>query len=594
MNRFKNMRLKAKLLVSFFIVVLFSIVIGVMGMISMAYLERASEVMYRENAMAMSHLATMYDTLASQRICLSNMAIFRSADPSFAADEADSLKEKEALYDETFREYVALVSNEDEQALCDTMDRLYYQDFKEIKSDAISAVASGSSAAITSAIKKVDDMGAEVSGYMDEAFALNVQLADAHAASNTKLFRDRSILLIAAMVVVALVSGILAFTIAGLIGKPMGYIRALLDQMAERGKLEVDPDLKQKIINNSDYRDELGVSMMSLRRMIEHMQSMAGHMSSIAAGNLTEEIKALGREDTLGAALTGMSDNLNNALNEIRMSAAQVAAGSQQVAQASQTLATGAGEQAATIEEFTATVTLIQNMAEENTQIATDTLKDVRDSEHLMNECADKMQQMLEAMRDIDEKSQSISKVIKVIDDIAFQTNILALNAAVEAARAGQHGKGFAVVADEVRNLASKSADAAKETASLIESSSRSVADGNAIVTKVNESLQAVGAISNKNAESIEKLHGASSRQSESMAEIGSAISQLSSVVQANSATAEETAASAQEMSAQSAVMNGVVSRFKVRAELTGAGPGQLRYEYAHSLAAPVQGDDKY
>jgi methyl-accepting chemotaxis protein len=568
------------------------------GINDMARLQNADEIMYRENAMAMSHLATMYDTLASQRICLSNMAIFRTADPGFAAEEADSLKEKESLFDAAFREYGELLSNDEEQTLYDTMDRLYYQDFADIKADAINALASGGASAIPAAVKRVDDMGAEVSGYMDEAFALNVELADGNAASNAALSKKSTILLIAVMAAVVVVSCILAFAMAGIISKPMGYIRSLLDQMAERGKLEVDSDLEKNIIDNSVYKDELGTSMMSLRRMIEHMQSIAGYMTAIASGDLTEEIDALGGDDTLGAALREMNGKLNGAFGEIRAAASQVASGAQQVAQVSQTLATGAGEQAATIEEFTATITFMQGMTEENTQTATDTLKDVRSSENLMNECADKMQQMLDAMRDIDEKSQSISKVIKVIDDIAFQTNILALNAAVEAARAGQHGKGFAVVADEVRNLASKSADAAKETATLIESSSQSVSEGNAIVAKVNESLQAVGAISNKNAESIDKLHEASLRQSTSMAEIGNAIAQLSAVVQANSATAEETAASAEEMSAQSSILNGVVNRFKVRENAGDSSFGRLRaaashHDYANSLA-PVRSDDKY
>jgi methyl-accepting chemotaxis protein len=189
-------------------------------------------------------------------------------------------------------------------------------------------------------------------------------------------------------------------------------------------------------------------------------------------------------------------------------------------------------------------------------------------------------------MQDIDEKSQRIANVIKVIDDIAFQTNILALNAAVEAARAGQHGKGFAVVSDEVRNLASKSAGAAKETAALIESSLHSVADGNTIVTKVSDSLQSVGAISDKNAASIEHLYEGSTQQSTSMAEINTAITQLSSVVQANSATAEETAASSEEMSAQSAVLNEIVSRFKLHRD---APETAASSQYAGGYAAPAE-----
>jgi methyl-accepting chemotaxis protein len=259
-----------------------------------------------------------------------------------------------------------------------------------------------------------------------------------------------------------------------------------------------------------------------------------------------------------------MLANLNSMFGEINIAASQVASGSSQIAQASTNLATGAGEQAATIQEFTATVSEVHRMAEDNTNMATDVLKDVRESGSLMNECTNEMDRMLRAMQLIDEKSQQISNVIKVIDDIAFQTNILALNAAVEAARAGQHGKGFAVVSDEVRNLASKSAGAAKETAELIESSLHSVAEGNTIVCKVNDSLQAVGSISDRNAESVEKLYNGSISQSSSMSEINTAILQLSSVVQANSATAQETAASSQEMSAQSAMLNDVVSRFKL------------------------------
>jgi methyl-accepting chemotaxis protein len=172
---------------------------------------------------------------------------------------------------------------------------------------------------------------------------------------------------------------------------------------------------------------------------------------------------------------------------------------------------------------------------------------------------------MLAAMQAMNNASANISNIIKVIDDIAFQTNILALNASVEAARAGQHGKGFAVVADEVRNLSAKSADAAKETAALIEQSIKNTNEGGKIVVRVDESLRAIADIAQLNANQISEMNESSRGQSDAMEQVASDITQLSSVVQSNSATAEETAASSEEMSAQAEMLNEVVARFRLR-----------------------------
>jgi len=239
------------------------------------------------------------------------------------------------------------------------------------------------------------------------------------------------------------------------------------------------------------------------------------------------------------------------------------ASASKQIADGAQLLAHGSTEQAASTEELSSTVAEIIKMANENSQLATAALGGMRDADKLTAVCTGQMSQMISAMKVIDEKSKSVLKTTKIIDDIAFQTNILALNAAVEAARAGQHGKGFAVVAGEVRNLASKSAKAAKEISALLESSARSVEDGNSLVERVSTSLQSVDEIELKNAEQIARVQSISVSQSEAMERINAGIDQIAQIVQQNSANAEESAASSEELSAQARFLEELIHGFR-------------------------------
>ena len=350
-----------------------------------------------------------------------------------------------------------------------------------------------------------------------------------------------------------------------IITKPLVTLTDFMIKASSTGDLTLSPDDMDTISSYSEVKDELGQCIKACSAFIEHVVEIGKAMRVVADGDLTAKFTILSDHDEIGLAVNMLEDNLSQMFFGISTSAKQVSTGSKQIANGAQALAQGSTEQSSAVEELSATIAEINSSAQESEKTSTAALNEVREVGQLMAACMENMRLMLDAMRTIGDKSKDIVKTTKVIDDIAFQTNILALNAAVEAARAGQHGKGFAVVAEEVRNLASKSANAAKETASLIESSTQSVEDGNRIVEKVNESLQSVVELSQSNAEKIESVQTMSAKQSEAMSHVTTGIDQVAQVIQQNSATAEESAAASEEMSGQSTMLESLVAQFKLR-----------------------------
>ena len=340
------------------------------------------------------------------------------------------------------------------------------------------------------------------------------------------------------------------------IGKPLQTISEASSKLAD-GDIDIRIDTGRK--------DEIGVLARQFENMAKSLREQQSILSDIADGNYAGSIQIRSDRDAVNMAISTMLDSNNEMISEIRMTAGQVAMGAAQIADGAQILASGSTEQAASITQLSESISGIQRQAEQNAKLAEKAMEEVAVAGQLMGDASEYMDQMNAAMTAINESSENIARVIGTIDSIAFQTNILALNAAVEAARAGQHGKGFSVVAEEVRNLATKSAEAAKETADMIQHSKQAVDTGTQIAIKTSESLSKVGVIAESNAKSMQFMTEASRQQSLAISEVNTGIEQISQVVQANTASAEESAASAQEMSAQSSVLNQIVSRFHLR-----------------------------
>jgi len=452
--------------------------------------------------------------------------------------------------------YRSLVNSNDDKQLIDSFETEWNK-YIEISAKIITVDKSGNKqeaiAIINNESKEIFDSLADTTL---ELVQYNKDEANKLSSNASTIYANTRTILLVVIIIVIIICLVLSIIITSSIVKPINKLVKVADILAS-GDVDVN------VVTKSN--DEIGDLTRSFGRMIETISQQAIAAERIADGDLTVEVEVRSEKDLLNKKLYQMVENNNEVLSSIASASEQVAVGAKQVSDASISLSEGATEQASSIEELTASIEEISSQTELNAQNATQANTLAEAAKINASESNDQMKAMLTAMEDINESSSSIYKIIKVIDDIAFQTNILALNAAVEAARAGQHGKGFAVVAEEVRTLAARSASAAKETADMIEGSLKKAEGGTVIAKETAESLNNIVIEIEKVANLVGDIAVASNEQASGISQINQGIIQVSQVIQANSATSEESAAASEELSSQAILLKETVSKFKLK-----------------------------
>jgi len=517
-------------------------------------MNNADKQLYKVNTLGVNYSSSAGTYFQRIRYLLLEMTLFDTME--LKEETVVKVQDFTAIMEDLLTKYSELSSDEEISKQSDILRQILV-DYKGYLEEIYQAVEVDDMERVKQILMvDADQTIMDLKSQLELLLAYNIDSAAAASKSNQKLSDDTTLIMIIIIAIGVALSVLLGIIISRSISNPIKRIVQAADKLAVG-----DVNVKLEV----DRKDEIGSLMASFGKMIDNIRRQAQDAERIAAGDLTVEVVVRSDGDLLGKKLSEMVHNNNEILTSIATASEQVAVGARQVSDSSMALSQGATEQASSVQELTASLEEIASQTELNANKANQANELAETAKLNAVQGNSQMKDMLKAMEDINESSANISKVIKVIDDIAFQTNILALNAAVEAARAGQHGKGFAVVAEEVRNLAARSAKAAKETTAMIEGSIKKAEGGTRIARETADALNKIVNSIEKVATLVSDIAVASNEQAMGITQINQGIMQVSQVVQTNSATSEESAAASEELSSQASLLKETVGKFKLK-----------------------------
>lgn len=554
MTWYKNLRIATKLILGFLVVAFVAAVVGIVGLSNIFEINEGDTLLFEKNTLGIAYSGDSSTNFERLRYNALKLVLVETE-----ADKAEAVSTIEELcttIENLLLKYQGIIESEEEKAAFEELSSRW-EEYKAYMQQVVNYAQAGQDAQAENVIlvdsdEVGDELRADFLGLMKD----NAATGEERAKSNDARASKAIITMIIVIAIGVIISITLGLYISRVISTPIKKMVKAADQLA-LGDVNVNVE--------ADSKDEVGSLAASFGKMVDNIRAQALAAEKVAAGDLTVEVPISSPNDLLGNKLAEMVRKNNEVLSDIYAASEQVAIGSKQVSDSSILLSEGATEQSSAIEQLTASIEEIASQTTLNAQNANQANEIAEDAKANAKQGNSQMREMLKAMDEINESSTNISKVIKVIDDIAFQTNILALNAAVEAARAGQHGKGFAVVAEEVRNLAARSANAAKETTDMIEGSIKKSEDGTIIAKNTAQALdKIVDGIENV-ATLVSGIANASNEQAISINQINQGIMQVSQVVQSNSATSEESAAASEELSSQANRLKETVNQFKLK-----------------------------
>ncbi len=557
----KNLKIAKKLILSFLAMSLITVIVGGAGIYSLLQMEASSTKLYTEQTKPLPVISDVLLNLDRLRGLSRDYILFYD-DPEELKTVVANTEDYKKRYDDAVKQYEPTISSAATKELFAETRKMFDEEFWPTFEAIVQETGQKNVGEAKVNLKKLIEINIKVTDNYTQCMQNRINNAKENDESNQQLGNMMMLVMVVVILLGVIISIMWGLWLSRALSRPVNEMAVAAESIAQ-GKLDVDITYSSK--------DEIGSLARSLQSaagtLKQYVADISDKLERMAKGDITADItqEYAGDFVPIKQALMQISDGLNETLTAIDTSAEQVNSGAAQVSDGSQELAQGATEQASSVEELAASVTEVSGKVSETAENVRVMAGYVKETVTQVEQGNEQMRQLLSSMEESSNASNEIGKIIKVIDDIAFQTNILALNAAVEAARAGSAGKGFAVVADEVRNLASKSANAAKQTTSLIEGSIQSVKNGTAIAGRTAKELNEIAAKVGLVGETIVKIDMASSDQAAAIEQITTGVDQVSAVVQTNSATAEESAAASEELSAQADMLRKLVGAFQLK-----------------------------